>query len=203
MTGQTYRLWSRPLVASDNVIIVTADALVTAKVPLPQLPQVEARLASGEVPGGATVIPLAELREVIVSPSEPMAQLRHGHGTLLNLTEVFFENTQARDEVFTEMHRRLGTGWQLDDRDRSQATILGILLGLLVVVTAILYFGTRQAEAHTGNVTGFEPVAETVGSLGVLAIGGLVCLLCGAGVVWSVYWPPKSTTLSLRRVGGG
>jgi hypothetical protein len=197
-----YQLWSRPLLSSDNVVVVTGDALVLMSLPLPDLPDVEAGwLRQGKTPPDATVIPFSQIHEAYAVDGEGKLMVWHGMGTPGYLKEVFFDGPTPRDQVLHELHARIGKEWELDDRDRTMPGTLGLLLLILAVTTAVFFFATRQAEARTADVTGFEFVADSVGSVGALAIGLAACALCAWGIVHTWRNPGKGRGVRLKRIG--
>jgi hypothetical protein len=197
-----YQLWSRPLLSSDNVVVVTNEALVLMSLPLPDLPDVEAGwLRQGKLPPDASILPFSQIHEAYAPDGEGKLMVFHGPDTVGSLKEVFFDGPTPRDQVLHELAARIGPGWELDDRNRTMTWTLGLLLLILAITTAVFFFATRQAEARTGAVTGFEFVADSIGSVGALVSGLAACLLCVWGMVHTWRNPPKGPGVWLKRVG--
>lgn len=197
MSTPDYRMWSRPLVASDNVVVVTPESLILGRVKLDRLPQAEPLLVRGE--GATAVISLGSVTEILVVDQQP--ELRVVFGQPRQYQSVFVETIAVRDELLRELARRLGPSWTLSDRDQTQGTTLLILALILGGLTLGLFLFTREAEARTPTGVGFELLADSLGSLGVVLVGGLLSLTALIGSIWLIRNPPRGARPSLTRKG--
>jgi hypothetical protein len=156
-------------------------------------------------------IPFAQLHEAYKDRTEAKLYLFHSEDGKPPpyRTEVFVADAAVRDEVFDELHRRLGPGWRIEDR--SVGAWWTALLAVIVVGIASFaaFMGTWQAEAGMAPdpVTGkgvvgqgiMETLAGSIGSLGVLGVGVVLTGLC---VWWMLHMkkhPPESPVIAILR----
>lgn len=177
-----------------QLILLTDQSIVVATPDEEDLPSVCERLRSGDSPwkalrGHFDDIPFRSVTRVSAGRHEHDVEIQYSSNGQTFATTLRLVSKKIRDEVYAAL-RSVFENKLRDARDSYSVTraVIGSLLSFSIVA-AITWIGARAAAAlreagdyeTEGRYAGTKALAawvlETLGPLGVTAIGGSICLL--------------------------
>jgi hypothetical protein len=198
------RAWLVDRSETENILVLTRDALFTAKLADDYRRPVAKAVEEGADPQGLLgdsfkCVLLNDLTEVEIDRSAPglgaSLDLRFHHEGRVRTLMVLC-GKEVRDEVFAALKERLGRDWRQVEKQVSRwevmrysvivlSVLLGIMVGSLVLHQLVLDPGTSPT------------LREVVGWTGIGT--GIVSMLCIALSVWGLIKPPLLITLRPKR----
>jgi hypothetical protein len=210
--------WQLPHSLTENLVVLTGNAVLAVKLPDDVLPKVVEALRLGRPPeevlgGGRKAVPLEDLTCVEINRAAPSTgctlTLRYWQGEKERATTFFCPSREVRDEIYEALRQGLGRGWSERVRQVSRWTACSIPLGCLAFVlglSAVFFLTAWQIEAAAAagqpdrssflkGVVGW--LLDRVGVVLPTVVSVVLTLGCVAMVVWEVIAPP--VLASLRR----
>jgi hypothetical protein len=210
------KVWIQPeLLGSDNITVLTDNALCLGSLARSDLAAAKQRIEGGAPPeqvlgGAGRSIPLASLRAVQLSNREATLSLGFldGQRRAEHTTQYC---TPRQQKVFAALREKLGPGWQEEAVAQTAWSALSLPLlvtGFLAFFAFIGFMAARQEESgfvhETGKGEMGGALAGAVGTVGFLVIGGIVVV---GGLVWMLYAirnrAPAVVTLKRAGADGG
>jgi hypothetical protein len=162
------------------------------------------------------MIPLATLTELQGDEGGQDLTVTFKVGDSTESNAIQLATAAERDELFDALQSRLGPEWirVRATSGRFSSAILPLLITAMagVVTWAMYHEASRIAAGEHLEALGkrakdraFSEVMHwvegAIGEVGVLIVGGLVCVICAAWLLNSILWP--TTSITIRPKTGG